>query len=377
MLRPVTNDLHGSRPDQQGVSLVELMVAMVIALILGAGVISIFIGSNQAYRFTESSSRIQENTRFTVDTLSHELRKAGYRGCRRIPPLNVVLQGGGADMFQPTLGIAGLEAVGTTPGSAIATNYDAAPVSTDSGAWLNSAGLVGANFNAMPGSDILYLWNIGNDPVIIESISPGANTVVRVSPNNSFQDGDIVLLTDCTRADLVQACNVQNTGSGANMLTNLTLNSGAGACQPSNLPGQLNLGTSPGAGEAVQVVGWVYYIGKRADNAANPPGLFRRQVRASGVLGQPEEIAEGVENMQIVYGVDTSNNRRVDEYLTANNVDAWTRVISVQLELLFTSINDNVLDADQTLFFNGADMDGDRRLRKPSTTTVTLRNRAF
>jgi len=61
MHRRIDNIRH---PRQQGLTLVELMIAMVIGLILIAGVIQIFLSSQQAYRTQESMSRIQESGRF-------------------------------------------------------------------------------------------------------------------------------------------------------------------------------------------------------------------------------------------------------------------------------------------------------------------------
>lgn len=66
---------------QQGISLIELMISMVIGLILLAGVIGIFLSSQQAYRAQEASSRVQESGRFALDIIAHDARLAGYTGC--------------------------------------------------------------------------------------------------------------------------------------------------------------------------------------------------------------------------------------------------------------------------------------------------------
>ena len=57
------NDGRGSKFEtvlhQRGFSLVEIMVALVLSLFLVAGVIQLFLGTRQTYRFHEALSRIQ------------------------------------------------------------------------------------------------------------------------------------------------------------------------------------------------------------------------------------------------------------------------------------------------------------------------------
>ncbi|TDV51187.1 type IV pilus assembly protein PilW [Pseudomonas graminis] len=64
---------------QIGVSLIELMVAMVIGLFLILGVTQIFISNQRTYLFQQAQMGNQENGRFTLAILSQELLKAGYR----------------------------------------------------------------------------------------------------------------------------------------------------------------------------------------------------------------------------------------------------------------------------------------------------------
>ena len=63
---------------QQGLTLIEIMVALLIGAFLLAGVIQIFIVNKQTYRVQENLSRIQENGRFAMDYLSRYVRLAGY-----------------------------------------------------------------------------------------------------------------------------------------------------------------------------------------------------------------------------------------------------------------------------------------------------------
>lgn len=64
---------------QRGLSLIELMVAMLIGLFLMLGVTQIFINNQKSYLFQQGQIGNQENGRFTLALLSQELLKAGYR----------------------------------------------------------------------------------------------------------------------------------------------------------------------------------------------------------------------------------------------------------------------------------------------------------
>ena len=66
------------RSRQQGLTLIEIMVALLIGAFLLAGVIQIFIVNKQTYRVQENLSRMQENGRFAMDYLSRYIRLAGY-----------------------------------------------------------------------------------------------------------------------------------------------------------------------------------------------------------------------------------------------------------------------------------------------------------
>ena len=67
-----------SRQSQCGLTLVEILVALLISLFLIAGVIQLFIGTKQTYRGHDALSRIQENGRFAIDRMAWDIRMAGY-----------------------------------------------------------------------------------------------------------------------------------------------------------------------------------------------------------------------------------------------------------------------------------------------------------
>lgn len=63
---------------QQGFSLIELMIAVLLGLLVLAGVTSIFLGSKQSFRTHESVSQVQEGGRFLGYVFYPYLRLAGH-----------------------------------------------------------------------------------------------------------------------------------------------------------------------------------------------------------------------------------------------------------------------------------------------------------
>ncbi|MDT8427357.1 MAG: PilW family protein [Pseudomonadales bacterium] len=369
---------------QSGLGLIELMIAMVVGLTLTAGVMQVYVANNQTERVQEARARMQENGRFAINFLAREIRMAGFLGClSSIDPnrINNTLNGAPAT-FQPDKGVQGWEAMhgnGTAPGAIANSQNNLAPVNTDGGGWISSDGSVLDSTMALPASDIIKVWNSSGGGATINAVSGGAMTVVN-STITDLADGDILLLSDCSSADWVQACNVQTISGGASI--NSVLSAG---CVPGNDVTK-PLGTQSG-GELVKLQGTSFYIGKRANNAANPPALFRRRLSPTATSGAAEELIEGIESLQVLYGVnlDNDNQKTVDAYVPANQVTEWGLVVSVRISLLVQSIEDALLPTPQAYSFNGVTYDGsagngslpaDRRLRQTFTSTITLRNRA-
>ncbi len=67
---------------QKGLSLIELMVALVLGLVLMIGVLQVFLASRQTFATNEAMSRLQENGRFALDYISNSARHAGYTNPR-------------------------------------------------------------------------------------------------------------------------------------------------------------------------------------------------------------------------------------------------------------------------------------------------------
>ncbi len=63
---------------QRGMTLVELLIAMGLGIFLMAGVIQVFLGSQQTFTTINAQSHMQENGRFAMDFMARILRHGGY-----------------------------------------------------------------------------------------------------------------------------------------------------------------------------------------------------------------------------------------------------------------------------------------------------------
>ena len=96
------------------------------------------------------------------------------------------------------------------------------------------------------------------------------------------------------------------------------------------------------------------------------PALKRRfiQVNDGEMSFQTEEIALGVENMQLTYGEDTDRDGKVNSnFKAANAITDWNKVVAMRVELTLRSYN---------AVGNTGEADG--YIRKNVGATITLRN---
>ena len=80
-----------ARIPQSGLTLIELLIALVLGLIIVSAVINVFAGSTRSARFTGGLLSIQENGRFGVQVLTRELRRAGYSADSELAPFDFSL----------------------------------------------------------------------------------------------------------------------------------------------------------------------------------------------------------------------------------------------------------------------------------------------
>lgn len=417
-----------NRKKQNGLSLVELMIALAISAFLVAGLIYVFLGSKQAYRTGDALGRVQESGRFALEIMSRDLQQAGYRAsrgaCGGDPSLRVELLpcpsppcvlGTSADglldyslyriavagcldnftgdpiapvpnhcqglleIFAPVgNALQGHQASGTNTWSPAAPTLNPPPLS---GTDIISVryGLEPAAFtNASPGAFIRIVDHVG-----ASGSAPAGSGILRVNeaevacpatPLQACIETNVIAVAvdaGCNRAAAFEVTSVSGTGildiahgSPANRSEGLGANFDGGILIPAN---HRTFPSNP-----VRTV--TYYL---AAGANGQPALFRSVDFANG-----EELVDGVEDLQLEF-----LRQGGLAYETADAIEAagaWADVSAVHVRFLTVSRwedQDNVVTEPQhrSIFYpvNPADpteVFPDRRLRQVFSSTVAVRN---
>jgi type IV pilus assembly protein PilW len=330
---------------QTGITVVEILVAVALSLIILAGVMHIFINNKQTYRVQEAFARLQENGRFAIHMITKDLRMAGYMGCASsiASPGNIVNLDG----------VSGADDVSTFQGNGLeGFEYSNLPITLNSVTQLTTS-------NVKSDTDIVRIKR--GSASGIHPIGPMQSLTSELKLPPALADGlfstdDILMVTDCEHADTFAASNVisATVGTPFIQLTHDGTNN--------IVPPQLSTIYKEDA-EVMKLINHTYYI---SNNTAGIPSLYRMSMGNGGSV-TPEELVEGIEDMQLFYGEDTDDDGILNNYKVSTDVGDWDKVVSVRIELQAISVVDNVT-AEEDPFYK------DRRLRRKFTTSIALRN---
>lgn len=122
-------------------------------------------------------------------------------------------------------------------------------------------------------------------------------------------------------------------------------------------------------------------------NGFNTFGITNAFSIATGAAGRPAlfcngvEIVEGVENLQVMYGVDTDGDRLVDRYFNISQVPAVNvrDIYTVRVALMVATVKEarsaQTGTTTKDLIGTSVTLPNDKRLRQVYTATVRLHNR--
>ncbi len=328
------------RQGQQGLTLVELMIAMTLGIILTYGITEIYINSKQTYRTQDGLSRMQESARFALDFISRDIRSTGFVGCGNLSDVtaNVVTT-------TPALGIYDL--------SNVLLGYQ----NTGTQNW--SPTLPAAVTNAVDDTDVITTTGAGRCTTVLTGDMADSSANVTIATTNAcgFQQNDVVLISNCSTADVFRITN--DPGSSGTLVHG----------------GLATAYTTTTATEVMSYTSNSYYI--RNDATSGLPSLYVLDNSQATGGNNPIALIEGVENMQLQYGVDTNNDGVPEQYSDANSVADWTQVVAVRITLLMRTI-ENVDGPAYTFNVGGTNKQyAAGPLRKEFVTTVQIRNRGL
>ena len=341
---------------QHGFTLIEIMIALVLGAFLIGGVLQIFLSSKQTYRMQDNLSRIQENGRFAMEFISRDVRGADYWGCL----------GGGS-----------------LSGN-ITNNLDPAGAGYDSvidgfGQGIEGTnGAAGANL-ALDAPDSITLRGAYGGIAVMPPFGPQASANINVTAGNNLTQGEIVIVSDCSKGDIFQISNANPSTSGT------VVHNTGNATSPGNKNANPATGC-PSSGNKhclskiyrsdAQILKTQTVIYSIQNGASGQPALFKKVNGAPAV-----EMIEGIENMQILYGEDTDLpvDGTPNYYVPAGTVGLnMDQVISVRISLLAVSLEDNLTSQPVAYIYNDngtPTTPTDRKLRRVFTSTIVLRNR--
>lgn len=384
--------------NQKGFTLVELMVAMAISLFLLIAIALVYQSSKSGFAYANNTVRMSEDSSFALDSLSRDIRMAGYAGCAGLSATN------GPDGIAKTLDdvyvpkLAGVSALTISnendlpnPFSKSIFNAREALVGYKNAAGataaVSAAGtalpsfLNSASFKIASNYPILYI--AGGSPKAVQlnaAIVKNQKLVNIVNDVNKWADSGsgsdfFMLIADCKNSEMFRTYSLQANGAIQNE-TNFLNDYGSDAV-------------------ATRLESSTYFLATR--NNATTPSLYRRFF--NGKVANSEELVPNVEAITFQYGLNsscvgsasctapnTTPTYIADTYV--KDIDSnfatmdWSRVVSVRMGLIMVT-EDNGQTAKASVVNEEIDwVDGkykvptaDRRLRRAYSTTVTIRNR--
>ncbi len=361
---------------QNGFTMVEMMVALVVGLIVLAGISQVFIKTKRASVLQDELARMQEGSRYAIQLLNEEIRNAGYLGCRHASSIvPAYMDTGGSYVDNFAIAVEGYEADGTAPGNSFSLDAVANSWSGGNGteSTLAATPLNGQPF--IPGSDIIIIrYAHGSGLALSQDKQNNSEVLVNNISTDTCSGGatgysglcasDLAIISDCERA---RSFTIGTLALGASSVLTIPDYSG---------------GSWVGAGNSsvpFTVADSALFEGRTVaffvrNNTAGIPSLYRK----IGSSADAQELVEGVENMQVVYGEDTSSDGVPDQYQTADNITNFANVVSVRISLMLRTIRQPTsrVPRAQTLSMLSATATtpSDRHHRRIFTTTIQLRN---
>jgi type IV pilus assembly protein PilW len=363
-----------------GFTLLELLIAMAMGVAVMSGVVSVLVVSKSNYITERELAALQENARFALKFLTEEIQMAGYNGCsdESLNIANSVNFSSDDAWYLGGVGLVGYEEFDNeTDRAGFPDDYEnAASYYSDSIAIRRGEQ---SGLRIAPGPPY-HNPNSANIPLNdAHDLKPGQ---IMVISSADCQQTGVFQLTGPTNTNDNATTAVHNTGRGGNPSPgNCTKNLGGNFSCASGTGGSLGSTYPPGS-SLMRMRSMGFYIGT-SSVGSGIPALFRTyldldEANETAIVNS-EELVQGVEIMQISYGVDlVGDDGLADQYMDADNGSMdWDAVVSVRLNLRMRSVfpvyNETVAYDE---FMGIDDTDGsDRFMRQLVGTTIQIRNR--
>jgi type IV pilus assembly protein PilW len=329
------------RIKQQGLTLVELMISLLIGLVVAGAVTQVFLSNRVTFQLQDSMAKVQESGRLSLQYLTRELREAGS----------------GLDFAVSTTPVVCMIDKDVCDGQLVSGLFGeiAPPTST----------------LAIPGSDIITIGRgDGCDAQLDGTYKPNTANFKANKFCPAMKKDGILMLVDFKHAVIFS---VNNSPS----VSNQTINHAGPANIVSNKLGGLVFD------DGARVMGFSnnsYFVRNTGATDANGTPIRALAIRnnfAANPAASIVDIVDGVEDMRAFYGVPNSAGNAL-EYKRANAVTAanqWPDVRAVRIELLLVSDARAPGSEAQAINFGGNPVLADGRFRQVYSSVAAVRNR--
>lgn len=271
---------------QRGLSLIELMVALVIGSVLIGGAVYVYLQSRTSYATNETAARLQETARYALSIVEPDVRMSNYWG----------LVKGASVITNQALQTAASAGAPTSCGPNFARDLQTNLEGTN-----NTYGLACPVFS-------------GGAVASADTLTVRRAAVCDPDPNNDGNPADSTC--PASQAGRLQICSTRLAGR---------LYSDGSAC------------FAPLAGQINNLSVDAYYVARDSDQRVGLPSLRRFALTSTaGVpVFEPQEIIPGIEDMQIKFGINPTGTVGVaTRYVDPGAVPANAQVVAVRIWLL-------------------------------------------
>ena len=272
----------GAPLDQRGVTLVELMVALVLGLVVSGAALALFMTNKQVYTSSENLDRIQESSRTAFELMARDIREADGNPCD-----NEFNRDSLKNVLKNSATYAWWSDWGAGQGTGL-KGYTGATPFTDVG-FGTGAG------DRVAGTPAIELWTAVPTDSVLTTKMGIPSTDLTVSNTTGIAAGDILVICDPEHGTIFQA----TAGTGGTTITH----------KASGTPGNASADVTDAIYDVNSIISKLrpvrWYIGYngRTDKDGNKLTSLYRTVLASGAAAKPpsDEIVEGVTGMDLKY----------------------------------------------------------------------------
>jgi len=356
---------------QNGMTLVELMLASFISLVLLAGVGQIFLSTKQLYAGDTEQADMQDTARYLLHYIGEQVQQAGMLGCAKLDGNHYTSSIADYDAyFHPFhIGIQGY----LKGSSVLPTVLDSLPILGDSDVLVvRRASDQGFRLVKQKSDSMFFAEYLSS-----ETNACSGNTSNRI---NNICANDILIAVDCQKGRSFVVSNISTAQDNGDTIVNIEH-------QINNFPANWGGPGSTTPLDKFDVLDTV--LNKAATTAYYITTNDTFYVKINDKPATP--MASGIEHLRILYGLDSDNDGSVNKYLSANLISAdptvadnYNNVVSLQIALLVRS-QQPVLTVDELattpttvdyqLLDTTLSKNVDGYIRKVYSTTIHLRNR--